>query len=278
MIWVRGDRSLVEELAAREDVFHIYANPSVRFDGPVASSPAGPVPSSPDAIEWGVAKVHAPEAWALGFTGRGHRRRRPGHRLRVGPPRDQEQVPGLARASARTTTTTGTTRSTRAAAPAARILPSRATTTPTARTPWARWSATTAAPTRSAWRPGAKWIGCRNMNVGAGTPETYSRVLPVVHRPDEPGRTQNPDPSKAPHVINNSWGCPPSEGCTDPTILQAVVENTRAAGIEVVVSAGNAGSLAARPWRIRRRSTRRPSRSARPTAATTSRASRAAGP
>src|SRR6185295_13203578 len=71
MIWVRGDRSLVEELAARDDVFHIYANPSVRLDGPVASSPAGPVPSSPDAIEWGVAKVHAPEAWALGFTGEG---------------------------------------------------------------------------------------------------------------------------------------------------------------------------------------------------------------
>ena len=96
MIWVRGDRSLVEELAAREDVFHIYANPSVRLDGPVASSPAGPVPTSPDAIEWGVAKVHAPEAWALGFTGEG---------IVVGGQdtgyewdhrRDQEQVPGLA--------------------------------------------------------------------------------------------------------------------------------------------------------------------------------------
>src|SRR5207244_4647048 len=36
--------------------------------------------------------------------------------------------------------------------------------------------------------------------------------------------------------------CPPSEGCTDPTVLQAVVESVRAAGIEVVVSAGNGGS------------------------------------
>src|SRR5207253_9742138 len=43
------------------------------------------------------------------------------------------------------------------------------------------------------------------------------------------------------HVINNSWGCPASEGCTDPAVLQTVVENTRAAGIEVVVSAGNDG-------------------------------------
>ena len=71
MIRVRGDRRLVEELAEREDVFHIYANPRVRLDGPVASSPAGPFPSSPDAIEWGVNKVRAPQAWALGFTGEG---------------------------------------------------------------------------------------------------------------------------------------------------------------------------------------------------------------
>ncbi len=45
----------------------------------------------------------------------------------------------------------------------------------------------------------------------------------------------------APDVINNSWGCPPSEGCS-ATALQTVVENTRAAGIVVVVSAGNSGA------------------------------------
>ncbi len=43
-------------------------------------------------------------------------------------------------------------------------------------------------------------------------------------------------------MINNSWGCPPSEGCTDPLVLKTVVDNTRAAGIVVVVSAGNSGS------------------------------------
>ena len=42
-------------------------------------------------------------------------------------------------------------------------------------------------------------------------------------------------------MINTSWGCPPSEGCTDPEILRAVVENVRAAGVFVVVSAGNGG-------------------------------------
>jgi hypothetical protein len=51
----------------------------------------------------------------------------------------------------------------------------------------------------------------------------------------------NPDPTKSPHVINNSWSCPVSEGCTDPNVLKTVVDNTRAAGIVVVVSAGNSG-------------------------------------
>src|SRR6185369_5658942 len=38
-----------------------------------------------------------------------------------------------------------------------------------------------------------------------------------------------------------SWGCPPSEGCS-PTSLQAAVEAQRAAGIMMVVAAGNSGS------------------------------------
>jgi hypothetical protein len=89
--------------------------------------------------------------------------------------------------------------------------------------------------------PGAKWIGCRNMNQGNGTPTTYSECFQWFIAPTDLNGN-NADPSKAPHVINNSWGCPPSEGCTDPLILQTVVDNTRAAGIVVVVSAGNSGS------------------------------------
>jgi subtilisin family serine protease len=89
--------------------------------------------------------------------------------------------------------------------------------------------------------PGAKWIGCRNMDVGNGTPTTYSECFEWFIAPTDLAG-QNPDPAMAPHVINNSWSCPPSEGCTSPGILQAVVENCRAAGIVVVVSAGNTSS------------------------------------
>src|SRR5687767_3079668 len=62
MVWVRGDLALVDEVA------RVYANPSVRFHEPAESDV---VPFTPQAIEWGVARVRAPEAWAAGFTGQG---------------------------------------------------------------------------------------------------------------------------------------------------------------------------------------------------------------
>ncbi len=89
--------------------------------------------------------------------------------------------------------------------------------------------------------PGARWIACRNMNAGNGTPSSYSACFQFFLAPtDRAGN--NPDPTRAPHVINNSWGCPPSEGCTVPTVMQTLVENVRNAGILVVASAGNGGS------------------------------------
>ena len=42
-------------------------------------------------------------------------------------------------------------------------------------------------------------------------------------------------------MTNNSWGCPASEGCSALTLQQAV-EAQQAAGILMVVSAGNSGS------------------------------------
>ncbi|MCK4315892.1 MAG: S8 family serine peptidase, partial [Anaerolineae bacterium] len=91
--------------------------------------------------------------------------------------------------------------------------------------------------------PGARWIGCRNMDVGWGTPATYIECFEFFIAPYPVGGDPISDsvPSLAPHVINNSWTCPPSEGC-DWDTLQEVVEKVRAAGIVVVASAGNSGS------------------------------------
>src|SRR3989442_4087718 len=54
------------------------------------------------------------------------------------------------------------------------------------------------------------------------------------------GNPSQGDPAKAPDVTTNSWTCPPSEGCSVNT-LQSAVEGQRAAGIAMVVAAGNSG-------------------------------------
>ncbi|MFN0202585.1 MAG: S8 family peptidase [Bacteroidia bacterium] len=88
----------------------------------------------------------------------------------------------------------------------------------------------------------AKWVGVRNMERGYGTPTTYIEGFEWFIAPTDLNNA-NPLTSKAPDVINNSWGCPPTEGCNPSnfSIMEQVVANTRAAGIVVVVSAGNSG-------------------------------------
>lgn len=86
--------------------------------------------------------------------------------------------------------------------------------------------------------PEAKWIACRNMAQGFGVIPTYLDCMQWFIAPTNLAN-QNPDPSKAPHVINNSWGC--VEGCPPPA-LQDTLRASRAAGIFYAVSAGNDGS------------------------------------
>src|SRR5688572_6056931 len=235
MIWVRGDLALIEALALRDDVAHIYANPWVRFHEPVERDV---MTVAPDAIEWGVARVRAPEVWSAGFTGQGvviggqdtgyqwdHPALKGKYRgwngtadhnynwhdaIHVGGSNCGADSPFPCDDNSHGTHTMGT------------------------------MVGDDGGGNQIGVAPGAKWIGCRNMNEGNGTPATYSECFQWFIAPTDLNN-QNPDPTRAPDVINNSWGCPPSEGC-NPAPLQAVVENTRAAGIVVVVSAGNAGS------------------------------------
>jgi subtilisin family serine protease len=89
--------------------------------------------------------------------------------------------------------------------------------------------------------PDAKWMGCRNMNQGNGTPTTYTACFQFFLEPTDLNNA-NPDVTKAPHIINNSWGCPNSEGCSQPDALESIVNNVVNAGILVVAAAGNDGS------------------------------------
>lgn len=91
--------------------------------------------------------------------------------------------------------------------------------------------------------PNAKWIACRNMDGGDGTPAAYIECFEWLLAPyafgADPMRDGNP--TKAPHIINNSWSCPSKEGCSKGAEIEPALQAMKAAGIMVVVSAGNEG-------------------------------------
>jgi subtilisin family serine protease len=91
--------------------------------------------------------------------------------------------------------------------------------------------------------PAAKWVACRNLSLGVGAIPTYLECMEWFIAPTKIDGTA-PDPTKAPHVVNNSWGC--VEGCPpEPNPLRTALQNSRAAGIFYAVSAGNDGPTCA---------------------------------
>jgi subtilisin family serine protease len=91
--------------------------------------------------------------------------------------------------------------------------------------------------------PDASWVGCRNMERGNGAPSTYLECFEFFLAPFDFDRS-NPQPSLAPHVINNSWYCSLEEGCDTAVFpaMERAVLNLRISGVVVVVSAGNDGA------------------------------------
>ena len=88
--------------------------------------------------------------------------------------------------------------------------------------------------------PGAKWIGCRNMDRGVGTPARYIECMQWMLAPTDLNDS-NANPDLAPDVVSNSWNCPPDEGCVSGDEIKSAVDNLVAAGIFYVAAAGNDG-------------------------------------
>jgi len=90
--------------------------------------------------------------------------------------------------------------------------------------------------------PGATWFACANLNRNLANPALYLDCMQFMLAPfpQDGDPFIDGDPTRAADVLNNSWGCPEIEGC-DPNALLAAADNLRAAGIFVVVSAGNDG-------------------------------------
>ncbi|WP_407940378.1 S8 family serine peptidase [Micromonospora auratinigra] len=94
--------------------------------------------------------------------------------------------------------------------------------------------------------PGASWVGCVNLARNLGSPARYLDCLQFMLAPFPAGGDPFTDgrPQRAPDVLTNSWGCPPIEGC-DPGALRPATAALAAAGILVVVAAGNTGPYCA---------------------------------
>jgi serine protease AprX len=237
LVWVHGNQTLVQAMAQRADVAHIYANPRVHFEAPVEQIASQQAPA---AIEWNISKVGAPQVWAAGYAGQGvviggqdtgyywqHPALESKYRGWNGATADHNynwhdaihSGGGMCGANS-----------------------------PQPCDDYGHGTHTMGIMVgddgqgnQIGMAPQARWIGCRNMDVGVGTPATYTECFQWFLAPTDLNN-KNPRTDLAPDVISNSWSCPPSEGCTDPTILQSIVNNVRAAGIMVVASAGNSGS------------------------------------
>jgi serine protease AprX len=242
-ILVKGSRDIAETLAARPDVARVEGNPQIHNLLP-QQAPADEPPSqpgAPEAIEPGINYTHAPSVWALGFTGQNivvasadtgvrwtHNALKPHYRGWDGVtanhdynwhdsihsgggvcgPNSTQPCDDFFHGSHTTGTAIGAD----------------------------------GGANQIGMAPGAKWIGCRNMDQGVGTPARYIECMEFFLAPYPVGGDPSQgDPTKAPDITINSWGCPTSEGCSVNT-LQSAVEAQAAAGIMMVVAAGNSGS------------------------------------
>lgn len=251
MVWMRGDLTVVEQIARRSDVAHIYANPKVHISLPdISLSQTNNIninsPDSPQSIEWNIQLVGAPELWNLGYNGNGavvggqdtgyqwdHPALKAQYRGWDGGTADHNYNWHDAIHEDNPNTNPGN--------PCGFDSPLPCDDHGHGTHTMGTMVGDDGEGHQIGMAPGARWIGCRNMEEGWGSPATYSECYQWFIAPTDLN-DENPRPDLAPDVINNSWSCPTDEGCTDPNVLLSVVDNVRAAGIVTVHSAGNSGS------------------------------------
>jgi subtilisin family serine protease len=250
-LWVKAGREAMLEIAARPEVARIEGNPRIRNVEPVRITEAelqaaieaatAAAPAAPTAIEPGVTYVRAPEVWSQGFTGQG---------IVIGGADTGVEWNHLAlinhyRGWNGSTADHNYNWHDSVHSGGGACGPNSAVPcddnnhgTHTLGTAVGADGGTN----QIGVAPGAKFIACRNMDQGNGTPAMYLECMEWFLAPyPVGGTTAQGDPAKAPDITTNSWGCPPSEGCS-PGTLQAAIESQRAAGIMTVVAAGNSGS------------------------------------
>jgi serine protease AprX len=240
-VLVKGSREVADALASRQDVARIEGNPHIQNLLPEPAAIVGGLSllNKPETVEPNITYTHAPDVWALGFRGQGitiggadtgerwtHNALKPQYRGWDGVAADHDynwhdaihdsvgnpcgnDSPFPCDDIGHGTHTIGTA------------------------------VGDDGIGNQIGMAPEAKWIGCRNMDQGNGTPARYLECMEWFLAPYPIGGGQG-DPTKAPDITVNAWRCPPSEGCSVDT-LQAGVEAQAAAGIMMVVGADSAG-------------------------------------
>jgi serine protease AprX len=237
MIKVTAGRDVLYELAGHNEVLRIEANPKVQssIPSPNLSKPTGLNSSimTPKGIEWNVARVNAPQAWALGYAGQG---------MVIANSDTGVQWNHIAlKSHYRGWNGTSVNHS-------YNWHDATSAHSPTPVDPQFHGTFTMSEMVGDDGKgnqvgvaPGAKWIACRNMDQhGVGSPAQYIECFDFLMAPYPFGHPELANPAMAPDVINNSWDCPVSEGCT-LTTLQAVESAVAAAGIFQSMAAGNYG-------------------------------------
>ena len=244
LIWVKANAEVALALASRPEVARIEGNPKIRnFPAELQGIEESSAPSAPATVETGINYTKAPQVWAAGFTGQGIVVAGADTGIRWTHAVLKNKYRGWDGAIANHDFNWHDSihpPATGGACGANSIQPCDdnghgSHTIGTA-------VGDDGLGNQVGMAPGAKWIGCRNMDQGAGTPARYIECMEFFLAPyPVSGTPAQGDPMKAPDITTNSWGCPASEGCTT-TSLKAAVEAQRAAGIMMVVAAGNSGS------------------------------------
>lgn len=239
-VLVKGSREVANALASRQDVARIEGNPQIQYSLPEPAAFVGHQSvQQPETVEPNIINTRAPDVWALGFRGQGitvggadtgerwtHNALKPHYRGWDGIAADHNynwhdaihdsvgnpcgnDSPFPCDDLGHGTHTIGTA------------------------------VGDDGMGNQIGMAPEAKWIGCRNMDQGNGTPARYLECMEWFLAPYPIGGGQG-DPTKAPDITVNAWRCPPSEGCSVDTLL-AAVEAQAAAGIMMVVGADSSG-------------------------------------
>ncbi|MBN1135941.1 MAG: S8 family serine peptidase, partial [Anaerolineae bacterium] len=217
MIEVTGDRSAVEWLAARPDVARISAPPNPQ---PEPVTRGGAQPDGGEAVEWNIARVGAPDVWAMGFHGEGmvvgsndtgvsytHPALVDKYRGNLGGGSFDHNYNWWGGAGS-TVPSDGDGHGTHTVG---------------------TMVGDDGSANQIGMAPGAQWIACAGLG-GADTVECFEFFLAPWDL-----NHANPDPAKAPDAINNSWYDPSGYD------YRPIIQNLNAAGVAVIKSAGNQG-------------------------------------